>query len=211
MSASDDDGVEERPFGPKGFLSLPLTEQQLACHQMAKQMWRWTDDDLAPKSFFGPVAHSEPIQMDRACDVVLHVLSQVVDPERAGSLWRPVTPKTRPPGSDSLMYFHSAHSWSQPNDITGGTRGTTYVEFVVEEFGTNESGWADELGVFGTMIPADWHVTHVTLAFVDTHGWVFPVSVGPAVGARAAIESALTQLYGAQPLIYRDAWTSQRG
>jgi hypothetical protein len=193
--------------GPRTFLVLNLDRMQQMRLDVAKRMRGFTDAQLGPKHFYGPVVYQNPLELDYICGVVYAQLMNIVSPERGGPAWSIVQPLTRPLFANSVQYFQLSQPWVYRHpELPGPITGLVYLEFVAEYLGTNERGAISRLGWFAQDIPANFHCTYLTVSLWDTGGWVDQHGTQETLACRALqqIEVALIGIFGIQPLVGQD-------
>jgi hypothetical protein len=188
--------------GPRSFLTLSPTEDQLTRRTVLRRLRNWTDVDMGPKMFHGPTCTDTPVNLPDLIDHVYSWLARLVSSESAGAKWRVVEKPVHPPGDD-LWYFRLGHDWHFTQAETYSSpgidvRGSLYLEFVAENLGANTGLWAEHL--FGGQAPEDWYIAWMTATFLDTESWAFPASERAAAEALAVIDGALLKLFPALEL-----------
>jgi hypothetical protein len=192
--------------GPRSFLTLSPTEDQLTRRTVLRRLRDWTDVDMGPKMFHGPTCTDTPLNLPDLIDHVYSWLARLVSSESAGAKWRVVEKPVRPPGDD-LWYFRLGHDWHHVQAETYSSpgvdaRGSLYLEFVAENLGPNTGLWAGPL--FDHQAPEAWYIAWLTATFLDTDSWAFPASERAAAEALAVIDGALLKLFpalDASPLV----------
>lgn len=189
------------------FLEIDLNDEQYTTRDVLRRLKGWTDEQMGPKIFHGPVVTDRPLDKRHLCSVVQHALSGTVSAANVGFSWRVVRPETELPGG-SYRFFQLGQQWTHESAYVGERpqRGNVYFEFVAEYGGLNRDDWVGRWLFPSGTVPTDWSVSYLTVTLADSAGWGFPPAEMAACRSVRLVDAALMAVFGldATPLIFHE-------